>query len=187
MDHLNVEITLPLDHIQIGFTLENFYSVKKLFNKNSNKVKSVKGNSYRFLDFAPPSPDLYQSSYTDYVASVFKNEPFNGGGTYTADALEQVRIEDIPLARNDSIKYVMVFTDGASSDRYLLPNETFLLQSVVDKVYGFGGPGETVETFFREIMASCFGHQSLTIARGRGGKYPSQREQWQLHGEVGDR
>ena len=49
------------------------------------------------------------------------------------------------------------------------------------------GPGETVETFFRERMASCFGHQSLTIARGRGGKYPSQREQWQLHGEVGDR
>ena len=51
----------------------------------------------------------------------------------------------------------------------------------------YQGPGETVETFFREIMASCFGHQSLTIARGRGGKYPSQREQWQLHGEVGDR
>ena len=51
----------------------------------------------------------------------------------------------------------------------------------------YRGPGETVETFFRERMASCFGHQSLTIARGRGGKYPSQREQWQLHGEVGDR
>ena len=49
------------------------------------------------------------------------------------------------------------------------------------------GPGETVETFFHERMASCFGHQPLTIARGRGGKYPSQREQWQLHGEVGDR
>ena len=48
-------------------------------------------------------------------------------------------------------------------------------------------PGETVETFFHERMASCFGHQPLTIARGRGGKYPSQREQWQLHGEVGDR
>ena len=37
------------------------------------------------------------------------------------------------------------------------------------------GPGETVETFFHERMASCFGHQPLTIARGRGGKYPSQR------------
>ena len=133
-----MEITLPLDHTQIGFTLENFYPIKKHFDKHSNKVKSIKGNSYRFLDFTPLSPDLYQSSYTDYVASVFKNEPFTSGWTYTADALEQVRIEDIPLARNDSIKYVMVFTDGASSDRYLLPNETFLLQSVVDKVYGFG-------------------------------------------------
>ena len=146
MDRLNVEITLPPDHIQIGFTLENFYSVKQHISKNSNTVKSVKANSYRFLDFAPLSPDLYQSSYTDYVASVFKNEPFTSGGTYTADALEQVRTEDIPLARNDSIKYVMVFTDGASSDRYLLPNETFLLQSVVDTVYGFGiGAGANAE------------------------------------------
>ena len=32
----------------------------------------------------------------------------------------------------------MVFTDGASSDTHLLPNETLALQSVVDKVYGFG-------------------------------------------------
>ena len=32
----------------------------------------------------------------------------------------------------------MVFTDGQSSDPNLLPNETLALQSVVDKVYGFG-------------------------------------------------
>ena len=55
-------------------------------------------------------------------------------------------MEDIPLARNDSIKYVMVFTDGASSDRHLLQNESFLLQSVVDQVYGFGiGAGANPE------------------------------------------
>ena len=55
-------------------------------------------------------------------------------------------MEDIPLARNDSIKYVMVFTDGESSDSHLLQNETFLLQSVVDEVYGFGiGAGANPE------------------------------------------
>ena len=56
-------------------------------------MKSDKGNSYRFLDFAPPSPDSYQSTYSDYVASVFVNEPFSGGGTYTADALERSGFE----------------------------------------------------------------------------------------------
>ena len=56
-------------------------------------MKSDKGNSYRFLDFAPPSPDSYQSTYSDYVASVFLNEPFTGGGTSTADALERFGFE----------------------------------------------------------------------------------------------
>ena len=56
-------------------------------------MKSDKGNSYRFLDFAPPSPDSYQSTYSDYVASVFVNEPFTSGGTYTADALERFGFE----------------------------------------------------------------------------------------------
>ena len=54
---------------------------------------SDKGYSYRFLDFAPPSPDSYQSTYSDYVASVFVNEPFTSGGTYTADALERSGFE----------------------------------------------------------------------------------------------
>ena len=56
-------------------------------------VKSGKGDSYRFLDFAPPSPDSYQSSYSDYVASKFVNEPFSSGGTNTADALERFGVE----------------------------------------------------------------------------------------------
>ena len=60
--------------------------------------------------------------------------------------MQRVRLEDIPLARNDSTKYVMVFTDGESTDRDRLQNETFLLQSVVDKVYGFGiGAGANPE------------------------------------------
>ena len=58
-----------------------------------SSMKSDKGNSYRFLDFTPPSPDSYQSTYSDYVASVFVNEPFTAGGTYTADALERFGFE----------------------------------------------------------------------------------------------
>ena len=56
-------------------------------------MKSDIGDSYRFLNFAPPSPDSYQSSYSDYVASVFVNEPFSSGGTYTAEALERFGVE----------------------------------------------------------------------------------------------
>ena len=56
-------------------------------------MKSDEGDSYRFLDFAPPSPDSYQSSYSDYVASVFVDEPFSSGGTYTANALERFGVE----------------------------------------------------------------------------------------------
>ena len=56
-------------------------------------MKSGEGGSHRFLDFAPPSPDSYQSSYSDYVASKFVNEPFSSGGTNTADALERFGVE----------------------------------------------------------------------------------------------
>ena len=48
-------------------------------------------------------------------------------------------------------------------------------------------PWETIETFFRERMAPCFGLQPLTIARRRGGKYPSQHDHGRLHGELGER
>ena len=42
-------------------------------------------------------------------------------------------------------KYVMVFTDGASSDSGSLPSESKALQAVVDQVFAFGigsGPNE---------------------------------------------
>ena len=51
----------------------------------------------------------------------------------------------------------------------------------------YKSPWETVETFSSERIAPTFGLQCLTIARRWGAKYPSQREHWQLHGEVGDR
>ena len=54
-------------------------------------------------------------NYTEYVASVFEKEQYTGGGTYTAEALRRVRVEDIPTARSGK-KYVMIFTDGKSSD-----------------------------------------------------------------------
>lgn len=64
---------------------------------------SSNGDSYqvRWHDFAPPHPSIYDqfSNYTEYVASVFENEPFLDGGTYTAEALRRVRVKDIPTAR----------------------------------------------------------------------------------------
>ena len=57
---------------------------------NHVAARSYSTNSVRFLDFTPP--DSYQSSYSDYVSSVFLKEPFMGGiypHTYTADALER--------------------------------------------------------------------------------------------------
>ena len=50
--------------------------------------------------------------------------------------MNSVRIEDIPTARNDSIKYVMVFTDGRSGDSVDYP--AVLLHNVTDNVYAFG-------------------------------------------------
>ena len=50
------------------------------------------------------------------MAQVFRTQAYVGGGTNTGQALDRVRIEDLPLSRNNSIKYVMVFTDGQSGD-----------------------------------------------------------------------
>jgi len=78
--------------------------------------------------------------YGFFNFDIFKLEYLN------SNPKQRVRLEDIPLARNDSTKYVMVFTDGESTDRYRLQTETVLLQSVVDKVYGFGiGAGANPE------------------------------------------
>ena len=110
---------------------------------------SSNGDSYqvRWHDFAPPHPSIYDkfSNYTEYVASVFENEPFSGGGTYTAEALRRVRVEDIPTARPGQ-KHVIILTDGASSDAANLQFESTQLQNAVDKVYAFGigsGPSES--------------------------------------------
>ena len=57
---------------------------------NHVAARSYSTDSVRFLDFTPPSPDSYsQSSYSDYVSSVFLKEPHMSQWTYTADALER--------------------------------------------------------------------------------------------------
>ena len=42
------------------------------------------------------------------------------------------------MTRENAIKYVMVFTDGLSSDSNDLEHESSELQSLVDKVFAFG-------------------------------------------------
>ena len=90
-------------------------------------------------DFAPPPRSKYPQfqNYTEYVASVFENEAYTGGGTYTAEALRRTRMKDIPRARRGK-KFVMVFTDGVSSDSSQVQSEANQLKSVVDEVYAFG-------------------------------------------------
>lgn len=108
-------------------------------NDNSKQV--------RWHDFEPPPPSQYSqyANYTEYVAAVFEKESFSGGGTYTAEALRRTRTQDIPMARSGK-KYVMVFTDGASSDSSNLATESKALQAVVDQVFAFGiGSGPNVE------------------------------------------
>jgi len=56
---------------------------------NHVAARSYSTDSVRFLDFTPPSPDSYQSSYSDYVSLVFRKEPFMNRDTYTAEALER--------------------------------------------------------------------------------------------------
>ena len=101
--------------------------------------KSSDSYQVRWHDFAPPPRSVYPqySNYTEYVASVFENEGYTCGGTYTAEALRRTRVEDIPSARTGK-KFVMVFTDGVSSDSSKVKSEANQLQSVVDEVYAFG-------------------------------------------------
>ena len=80
-------------------------------------MKSGEDVSYRFLDFAPPSPDSYQSSYSDYVASVFVNEPFSNGGTYTADALERF---GVTFHRPEKLDTVKIHQWGFEIDQFRL-------------------------------------------------------------------
>merc|ERR1712147_483562 len=62
----------------------------------------------RFYNFKPPTTNVYTGqTYAEYVGNYFMNFGFNGGGTNTALALQKVREEDLPGARN-GLKYVMV-------------------------------------------------------------------------------
>ena len=91
-----------------------------------------------------------ESSYSEFVADKFETQPYESGGTNTGAALNAVRIEDIPMARNDSIKYVMVFTDGQSGDSVDQP--AILLHNVTDNVYAFG-IGSNVNEYELESIA----------------------------------
>ena len=89
-------------------------------------------------DFTPPSPSEYPnfSSYTDYVAHVFKTCPYRSGGTDTAGAIQRVRTEDLAKTRGERT-FIMVFTDGRSNFN-AVQQESLLLHPLVDEVYAFG-------------------------------------------------
>ena len=92
----------------------------------------------RFHDFEPPSKETYApQSYADWVGDIFINYPYNSGGTDTAKALQKTRLEDMPTAR-DGLKYVMVFTDGASNDNSATVREANELHKVANRTYAFG-------------------------------------------------
>ena len=56
--------------------------------------------SQRFHNFRPPPANRYApKNYSDYVGDIFKNYPYNGGGTNTAGALQAVRTQDMKLTR----------------------------------------------------------------------------------------
>ena len=61
----------------------------------NSKTKPFKVGSHRFLDFTPPAPDTYQSSYSDYVSSIFKQEQWMASGTQTAGALNRKTVSYI--------------------------------------------------------------------------------------------
>jgi len=92
----------------------------------------------RFHDFAPPSKETYApQSYADWTGDKFIQCPYNSGGTDTALALQQTRIEDIPTSRGPET-IVMVFTDGQSNNFQQTADEAKKLHEVVGKVYAFG-------------------------------------------------
>ena len=91
------------------------------------------------LDFTPINQWILNgfTNYTDYVANVFTNLDHIGGGTFTGEALERVRTEDIIKTRNGTT-YIMVFTDGESSSFYDTADQAELLHPLVDEVFAFG-------------------------------------------------
>ena len=133
--------------------------IKEILVPNGSKTcgNHVAGRWYateteRFHDFEPPLKDVYAGykSYADYVADIFINVPFNGGGTDTARALKETRQNDIPMARKDGLKYVMVFTDGASNDADATTEEAKKLHGVVNRTYALGiGDGINMDELYR--------------------------------------
>ena len=92
----------------------------------------------RFHDFEPPEKEVYSpQKYSDYVGDIFINQSYISGGTKTAKALDMVRVEDMPMAR-EGLKYVALFTDGQSNE----PTETEIaaksLHQVADRTYALG-------------------------------------------------
>ena len=66
--------------------------------------------------------------------------------TETAKALYYTRTEDIPLARNDTETFVMVYTDGYANGAMNLTEQSLLLHDAVTRVYAFGiGSGANID------------------------------------------
>ena len=74
-------------------------------------LRSLQGSLslVRFQDFIPTSFQKKcldkSSNYSEYVGCVFENEKYMEGGTYTAEALRRVRLDDLPMTR-DGLTYV---------------------------------------------------------------------------------
>lgn len=95
-------------------------------------------NTERFYDFEPPNRDLFNdTTYPNYVGEIFINYPYYKGGTNTGGALQAVRLEDVPMTRNESV-YILVFTDGQSNEGPSVAQEAPLLHNEVDRVYAIG-------------------------------------------------
>ena len=87
------------------------------------------------------------------MKSVFKNESYDGGNTYTAEALQRVRKEDVPITRHGQT-FVMIFTDGKSNGPGNLAEESKLLQRSVDNVYAYGIKPAAVNKDELKLIAS---------------------------------
>ena len=113
----------------------------------------------RWHDFTPPPESEYEKfpNYTEYMKSVFIKEPYKGGNTHTAWALQKVNEEDIPLTR-DGQKFVMVFTDGQSNDPHWsswpnLQQEADKLANNTDAVFSIGITDDINESELKVIAS----------------------------------
>ena len=115
---------------------------------------SSSSSHFYWHDFTPPPPSDYSDyfNYTDYVADVFRTRDYRSGSTDTAGALMRVRTEDLEKTRGQRT-FIMVFTDGRSSNAASTVEQAQLLKPLVDEVFAFG-IGDRISESELESIAS---------------------------------